>query len=118
MLNGHLASEHVQLGVQLCTRARGVTLIIPRGLTYSELVWCNLAYAKAILLASKEECQLGRAYLAAIKCIATLSTNAGVSDMAFFVGLWLYVAFWCFQRHWQWSRVRVFLSSNTAIDSL
>ena len=56
MLNGHLASEHVQLGVQLCTRARSVTLIIPRGLTYSELVRRNLAYAEIVLLADEEEC--------------------------------------------------------------
>ena len=42
-------------------------------------------YAETTLLAGKEECQLGRAYLAVIKCIATLSTNAGVSDMAFFL---------------------------------
>jgi hypothetical protein len=69
VLNGHLASEHVRLVVQLHTCARGVMLIIPRGLTYSELVGRNLAYAETILLAGDEECPLGRAYLGAIKCI-------------------------------------------------
>jgi hypothetical protein len=77
VLNGHLASEHVQLVVQLHTCARGVMLIIPHGLTYSELVGCNLAYAKTILLAGEEECLLGQAYLVVIKCILYVIDQCG-----------------------------------------
>ena len=59
VLNGHLTGQHVQLAVHLRTRAHGVMLIIPHGLTCSELVGCNLAHAETVLLAGEEECQLG-----------------------------------------------------------
>jgi hypothetical protein len=52
-------------------------LIIPHGLTYSELVGRNLAYAETILLAGEEECLLGQAYLVAIKCILYVIDQCG-----------------------------------------
>jgi hypothetical protein len=82
VLNGHLASKHVQLVVQLCASAHGVTLNILRGVTYFELVGRNLAYA--ILLVGEEECQLGWAYLVAIKCICYATNQCGHEWYGFF----------------------------------
>jgi hypothetical protein len=84
VLNGHLANEHVQLAVQLRARAHGVTLIIWRGLTYSNLVGHNLAYAETVLLADEEECQLRQAYLVATKCICYIIDECGHEWHGFF----------------------------------
>jgi len=62
---------------QYSARARGVTLIIRRGVTYSELVGRNLAYVEIVLLAGEEECQLDRAYLVAVKCICYVIDQYG-----------------------------------------